>query len=48
MEKFLALSVEERAAMGRRSREKMEKEFDRRLVTGEYMDEVGKILREQG
>ena len=48
MEKFIALSVEERAAMGRRSREKMEKEFDRRLVTGEYMDEVGKILREQG
>lgn len=46
MEKFLALSVEERAAMGRRGREKMEKEFDRRLVTGEYMDEVGQILGE--
>ena len=44
MEKFLALSVEERARMGRRGREKMEKEFDRRLVTGEYMDEVRQIL----
>ncbi|MDE7187945.1 MAG: glycosyltransferase family 4 protein [Lachnospiraceae bacterium] len=44
MEKFLALSVEERAMMGRRGREKMEKEFDRRLVTGEYMDEVRQIL----
>ena len=44
MEKFLALSVEERAMMGRRGREKMEKEFDRRLVTVEDMDEVRQIL----
>lgn len=44
MEKFLALPVEERAAMGRRGREKMEREFDRRLVTGAYMDEVHSIL----
>lgn len=44
MEKFLALSVEERAAMGRRGREKMEKEFDRRLVTASYMEEVKRIL----
>lgn len=43
MEKFLALSVEERAAMGRKAREKMEREFDRKLVTAEYMDEVHKI-----
>lgn len=45
MQKFLALSVEERAAMGRKGREKMEREFDRRLVTAEYMDEVEIILR---
>lgn len=44
MEKFLALPVEERASMGRRGREKMEREFDRRLVTEAYMDEVSKIL----
>ena len=44
MEKFLALSTEERAAMGRRGREKMEREFDRKLVTAAYMDEVGQIL----
>lgn len=44
MEKFLELSVDERAAMGRRAREKMEREFDRKLVTAEYMDEVHKIL----
>lgn len=46
MRKFLALSGEEKAAMGRRGREKMEREFDRRLVTGEYMDEVRRILGE--
>lgn len=44
MEKFLALSTEERADMGRRGREKMEREFDRKLVTAAYMDEVGQIL----
>ncbi len=43
MEKFLALPAKERAAMGRRAREKMEREFDRKLVTAEYMDEVHKI-----
>ena len=31
--------------MGRRGREKMEREFDRRLVTGEYMDEVHRIQK---
>lgn len=44
MEKFLSLSTEERARMGRNAREKMEKEFDRKLVTKEYMDEVHHIL----
>ncbi len=44
MKKFLALSYEERAGMGRKGREKMEKEFDRKLVTAEYMDEVKRIL----
>ena len=44
MEKFLRLSHEERAAMGIAGREKMEKEFDRELVTAAYMDEVKKVL----
>lgn len=48
MKKFLALSLEERARMGRRGREKMEKEFDRKLVTQEYMEEVGLILAGMG
>jgi galacturonosyltransferase len=47
MEKFLALSREERAAMGRRARAKMEREFDRKLVTAAYMDEVKKIETER-
>ena len=46
MERFLALSTEERAAMGRRGREKMEREFDRKLVTAAYMEEAGLILGE--
>lgn len=40
MEKFLALSTQERAGMGRRGREKMEREFDRKQVTAAYMEEV--------
>lgn len=47
MEKFLSLSAEERAAMGLRGREKMEREFDRKLVTAAYMDEVREILGRQ-
>ncbi|MCM1385946.1 MAG: glycosyltransferase family 4 protein [Bacillus sp. (in: Bacteria)] len=44
MKKFLALSYEERAEMGRAARQKMEREFDRKLVTAAYMDEVHRIL----
>lgn len=47
MKKFLALSYEERARMGRNAREKMEREFDRKLVTKEYMDEVRLILHKE-
>jgi galacturonosyltransferase len=47
MEKFLALSREERADMGRRARAKMEREFDRKLVTAAYMDEVKEIETER-
>ena len=44
MEKFLALSPQERAKMGRLGREKMEREFDRRQVTAAYMQEVSRNL----
>lgn len=40
MERFLHLSQEERDAMGRTARRKMEREFDRKLVTDAYMKEM--------
>ena len=42
MEKFIKLSKDERAAMGKSGREKIEREFDRQLVVKKYSDEVGK------
>lgn len=44
VEKFLALSHEEKAAMGKAAREKMEREFDRNIVTNIYMEEIRGIL----
>lgn len=44
LQKFLALSKQERAEMGRRAREKMEREFDRDLVAGCYYEEIQRIL----
>lgn len=40
VEVFLSLSNEERMAMGKAGRKKMEREFDRRIVTKAYMDVV--------
>ncbi|MCH5275861.1 MAG: glycosyltransferase family 4 protein [Lachnospiraceae bacterium] len=45
MEKLMALKPEERAVMGRRAREKMEREFDRKLVTDVYIREIEGILQ---
>lgn len=44
VEKFLAMSHEERVAMGKAGRIKMEKEFNRRIVVDKYMAEAKKIL----
>lgn len=44
MERFLALSYEERAQMGQAGRRKMEREFDRKRVTADYMEEIQQIL----
>jgi glycosyltransferase involved in cell wall biosynthesis len=38
IEMFLALSHEERLEMGRKSREKIEKEFDEKIVINKYLD----------
>ena len=41
--RFLKLSKEERAVMGRKAREKMEREFDREKVADAYMEEIETI-----
>lgn len=46
MERFIALSNAERAEMGRRGRLKMEREFDRGLVVGAYLEEIDRIREE--
>lgn len=38
--KFLALTKEERVAMGRAAREKVEREFDRQIVVKKYLNEL--------
>lgn len=43
--KFMALSREERAQMGKNARRKMEKEFDRKYVTDAYMEEIRRCRR---
>lgn len=40
IEKFLALSYEERRSMGQAARAKMEREFDRKMVVAAYMEEL--------
>lgn len=44
MERFLALSKEEQAHMGKAAREKMESEFDRNSVIDSYISEINTIL----
>ena len=43
VERFLALSTDERRAMGLAGREKVAREFDRRIVTEAYMQEIERI-----
>ncbi len=43
--RFLAMSADERKAMGKRGREKMEREFDRNIVVNAYLEEIDKVKR---
>lgn len=43
IEKFLELSFEEKVAMGKEGRKKMEKEFDRNIVVSKYLEEINQI-----
>lgn len=44
VEKFLALSHEEKVQMGINAREKMKREFERSIVTDTYIEEIKSIL----
>lgn len=43
MEKFINLTLDERVLMGRRSREKAEREFDRQIVVNSYLNKINEI-----
>ena len=44
MEKFINLSNEERKQLGLNGRNKVEKQFDRKIVIDKYMQEINKYL----
>ena len=44
VEKFILLSHEDKSAMGKAAREKMEREYDRNIVTNIYIEEINKIM----
>jgi len=48
MERFINLSKAEKDLMGKRSREKAEREFDREIVMSAYLDKVENIIKEKG
>lgn len=45
LRRFLELSTEEKASMGQKAREKMEREFDRQKVVQDYSEEIKRVLR---
>ena len=47
IEKFICTPYEKQVEMGKRGREKMEKEFDRRLVAQAYIEMMNKTLEEK-
>ena len=47
MERMLALSREERSEMGRHGREKMEREFDERIVIDRYLDVLSRLTEKR-
>ncbi len=47
MERMAAMSLAERAAMGLRGREKVEREFDEKIVIGKYIDAIALVIERQ-
>ena len=46
VEKFILLDSEKKCIMGRKAREKMERDFDRQIVVNTYLEEINKIVRQ--
>ena len=44
VEQFLSLSNAEREEMGKKARKKMEAEFDRKIVTKIYFEEIARLM----
>ena len=47
MEKMIAMSPDERVAMGRRGREKVEREFDEQLVIKKYLTTIHDLVHQK-
>jgi glycosyltransferase len=47
VEHFLSLSPDQRRTMGLKGREKMEREFDRRIVVDAYLDAINKTISKE-
>lgn len=47
VEKFIKLSYQDKALMGKAAREKMEREFSRDIVTNVYLEEINRIMHEK-
>lgn len=45
IQKFIALPYEEKAAMGRAGRKRMEEIFDRRIIVRKYLEEIEKLAK---
>lgn len=45
VERFINLPHEQKVKMGKQAREKMEKEFDRQIVTNIYLEEINRIIK---
>ena len=47
IEKFINLTNDEKRVMGKKAREKIEKEFDRKIIVEKYVNELKKVEREK-
>lgn len=48
LERMLLVSREQRAEMGRKGREKMQREFDEQIVIRRYLEVIGEIVKSNG